>query len=75
MTFERRSEKYPCEYWLRTKALSWGFVRVLVGFWVWVLGCGEGFCYRVENSLRDERIGGLNSNGFILLRCISIETM
>ena len=60
---------------MRTKALSWGFVRVSVGFWVWVLGGGDGFCKRVENSLREERFGDLNSSGFILLRCISIETM
>ena len=60
---------------MRTKALSWGFVRVSVGFGVLVLGGGDGFCKRVENSLREERFGGLNSSGFLLLRCISIETM
>ena len=59
---------------MRTKALSWDFVRVSVGFWVWVLGGGDGFCKRVENSLRGERFGDLNSSGFILLRCIIIET-
>ena len=48
---------------MRTKALSWGFVRVSVGFWVWVLvlGGGDEFCKRVENSLRGERFGDLNS--------------
>ena len=59
---------------MRTKALSWGFVRVSVGFWVLVLGGGYGFCKRVENSLRGERFGDLNSSVFILLRCIIIET-
>ena len=53
---------------MRTKALSWDFVRVSVGFWVLVLGGGDGFCKRVENSLRGERFGDLNSSGFILLR-------
>ena len=62
---------------MRTKALSWGFVRVSVGFWVWVwvlvLGGGDGFCKRVK---RREQFGDLNSSGFILLtlRCIMIET-
>ena len=60
---------------MRTKALSWGFVRVSVGFWVWVLvlGGGDGFCKRVK---RREQFGDLNSSGFILLtlRCIIIET-
>ena len=45
-----------------------------MGFWVLVLGGGDGFCKRVENSLRGERFGDLNSSGFILLRCIIIET-
>jgi hypothetical protein len=36
-TFDARLEKFSCEYWLRTKALSWGFVKVCMGFWVWVL--------------------------------------
>ena len=27
-------------------------------------GVGEGFCKRVENSLNEERFGGLNSSGF-----------
>ena len=58
---------------MRTKALSWGFVRVSVGFWVLILGGGDGFCKRVENSLRGERFGDLNSSGFILLRRIIIE--
>ena len=58
---------------MRTKALSWGFVSVSVGFSVWVLGGGDGFCKRVE---RGERFGDLNTGGFILLtlRCIIIET-
>ena len=60
---------------MRTKALSRGFVRVSVGFWVLILGGGDGFCKRVENSLRGERFGDLNSSGFILLRCIIIEAM
>ena len=59
---------------MRTKTLSWGFVRVFMGFRVWVLGYGDGFCKRVENSMRGERFGNLNSSGFILLRCIIIET-
>ena len=59
---------------MRTKALSWGFVRVSVGYWVLVLWGRDGFCKRVENSLRGKRFGDLNSSGFILLRCIIIET-
>ena len=59
---------------MRTKALSWGFVRVSVGYCVLVFGGGDGFCKRVENSLRGKRFGDLNSSGFILLRCIIIET-
>ena len=43
---------------MRTKALSWGFVRVSVGFWVLVLGGGDGFCKRVENSLREVDLQG-----------------
>ena len=38
------------------------------------MGCGDGFCKRVENSPRGEQFGDLNSSGFILLRCIIIET-
>ena len=38
------------------------------------MGGGDGFCKRVENSLREERFGDLNSSGFILLGCIIIET-
>ena len=57
---------------MRTKALSWGFGEGFCG--VLVLGGGDGFCKRVENSLRGERFGDLNSSGFILLRCIIIET-
>lgn len=72
-TFWTRLENLPWEYWLRTSALSWGFERGLVGFPVWVLESGEGSGNRVENSLREERIEGPNSSGFILLACISIE--
>ena len=57
-TFETRLENLPCEYGVRTKALSWGFVRVSVGFWVLVLGGGDGFCKRVENSLREVGLQG-----------------
>ena len=42
-------------------------------FPVWVSESGEGLGNRVENSLREEQIEGLNSSGFILLACISIE--
>lgn len=42
-------------------------------FPVWVLESGEGLGNRVENSLREEQIEGLNSSGFLLLASISIE--
>lgn len=75
-TFWIRFENLPWEYWLRTRALSWGLVRGLVVGDVGidtVLLSGEAVGNRVERSLREEGIEGLNSSGLILLRRISIE--